>query len=244
MQAAEARQGADGDTRSLALARSLQAADERGAGGPLRGCQRRDALDLTGSDDDDGAFVPMQDDDGASARQARDGDDASLDLARSLAQEGGRYSGAAPPPAFAPPRRTFVGDHFCLNTLAADVADSGQSVGNESTCKADVVDAAMLLWHTPSLLKALFTSFGVSYAWMRYLLRGSKVLETPGDVVMVDNYDHNADSALVRRGRPGEPFTVVSPPMYGSHASAGERSRNAKASVHPKVWILVFELED
>jgi hypothetical protein len=140
--------------------------------------QAAGAVDLTGSDDDDAAV----------ARQTQWGDGDDFDASRVLARRLGaevqdRYSGAAPPPTTPPPWRIFVGDKFYLNTLAPVVAGSGQSVGNEALCTADVVDAEILLWHTPSIRKAFFSTFGCSFAYVHYLLRGSRLLETPGAVV-------------------------------------------------------------
>ena len=120
-------------------------------------------------------------------------------------------------PETAPRRREFVGDRFLLNELHAEIRD--QEGARDAPSRAGTVSPDELLWHTPSIERALFTPYGCNYQFLAHMLRGSPCVFTPGKVVVVDEYDHSKYAPAVHPPSPARPFSVV-PPKFGEGGAA------------------------
>ena len=260
----------DEGSSDAALARHLAAEDEQAAAATQLATQQDEAFARSlhaaqvTPDGDDGSLalarrlaaedVPSVEADLAMARAMDLGD--KLSVARNFerdrllaleAQEQERHAlkvalgvdpKAAPPPRDPPPRRVFVGDGFIMNELDEKIRT--QEGARDAPYKAQTVTSEELLWHTPSIQRALFTSYGVNYEFLAHLLRGSPCVYTPGKVVVVDEYDHSKYAPAVHPASRANPFTIVHPKFYEDGASQHVRSRLEKGTMHPKLWILCF----
>ncbi|KAH8098243.1 tyrosyl-DNA phosphodiesterase [Aureococcus anophagefferens] len=215
----------DGDDGSLALARELAAEDAPSVEADLAMARAMDLGDKL-------SVARNFERDRLLALEAQEQERHALKVALGVDPK------AAPPPRDPPPRRVFVGDGFIMNELDEKIRT--QEGARDAPYKAQTVTSEELLWHTPSIQRALFTSYGVNYEFLAHLLRGSPCVYTPGKVVVVDEYDHSKYAPAVHPASRANPFTIVHPKFYEDGASQHVRSRLEKGTMHPKLWILCF----
>ena len=240
----------DGDEKSLALARRLAAEDAPSVGADLAMAQAMDIGDKLSvardfERDRQLALEEQEKERHAQALAAAQNlkfareqqEQYDLELRRAMGY-GPAAEDASPPPETAPRRREFVGDRFLLNELHAEIRD--QEGARDAPSRAGTVSPDELLWHTPSIERALFTTYGCNYQFLAHMLRGSPCVFTPGKVVVVDEYDHSKYAPAVHPPSPDRPFTVVHPKFYEDGAAQSVRGRLEKGTMHPKLWVLVF----
>ena len=146
-----------------------------------------------------------------------------------------------------PPRRVFDAgrEPLHLNRLGGGAAQSAQRNGGQPGSAAQPLPPseltkADLLWHAPFLQHALFASFGVDYSFLRSMLQGSPATGRPGGVTIVAGNEHMTEAAGAEYEQYA-PWSVVMPPFYEDKATAQERLRVERGTMHPKLWLLELQ---